>query len=193
MFRATWIKPVPVSLTPNDRRRAAAATILFVTSPCVFDHNGTASFKTRSRIRGWSPPSVNTWTLRPSKSWRSISSPPGKKGVRRGPQLTRKSTSLSGPAWPRATEPNTRTLLAPCRSAIRRISGRFLLRISSIPILQLSHNQPRFALTSFTPERTEADGKAGCAWPRWRAGNAADIDRFLLAGGLDKRVMLVYS
>ena len=85
-------------------------------------HKGDASLIMRSRIRALSPRSVTTSTSRPNISLSSISSPPMSSRVRPGSISTRKSTSLSGRASPRTTEPKTRTLWAPCRAAIRRIS-----------------------------------------------------------------------
>src|SRR5436305_11710387 len=74
---------------------------------------GSASCSTRSRMRPRSPLSVTTSTRRPSSSSRSTTSPPRSIRLRPLAISTRKSTSLCRSASPRATEPKTRTLLAP--------------------------------------------------------------------------------
>ena len=46
--------------------------------------------------------------------------------LRPGSSSTRKSTSLAGPASPRATEPKTQTLRAPCRAAKDELKRKYL-------------------------------------------------------------------
>ena len=96
----------------------------------VVPHRGTASARTRSRTRTRSPLSVTTSTGAPKASWRSISRPPRSESDRPGSRSTRKSTSLWGSLSPRATEPNTRTLYAPCLAASPRTEARLVARSS---------------------------------------------------------------
>src|SRR6266446_5438730 len=80
--------------------------------PIVF-HRGTASCRIVSRRYQCKPAGSTTSTRRPSKSSGSATRPPGKKALWSGRTSTSRSTSLAGPASPRATEPKTRTLYAP--------------------------------------------------------------------------------
>ena len=78
-----------------------------------------------------SPPlSVTTSTGAPRASWRSISKPPRSEIFLPGSRSTRKSTSLCGSLSPRATEPKTRTLCAPCLAASPRTESRLVARSS---------------------------------------------------------------
>src|SRR5207249_2440686 len=96
-------------------------------------HKGTASSSTRSRSKSSRPRSVTTCTRRPRSSSNSATSPPGNHGLGSGPTSTSRSTSLCGPASPRAIEPNTRTSVTPCLRASRRICSRFVRTRSTIP------------------------------------------------------------
>jgi len=104
----------------------------------VISHRRTASRRTRSRIRGLRPFSVTTSTLRLRRSCRSMSMAPRSNSDRPGSMSTRKSTSLSGAASPRATEPKTRRRRAPWRAAICRISRRLLRTRASISMRRTS-------------------------------------------------------
>src|SRR6266508_2179277 len=73
-----------------------------------------ASLSTRWRMRVLRPRVVTTSTGRRSRSARSMTRPPRSSRLRPGSRSTRKSMSLAASASPRATEPNTRTLWAPC-------------------------------------------------------------------------------
>ena len=55
----------------------------------------------------------------------SATRPPGNHAVGFGPTSTKRSTSLCGPASPRAEDPNTRTRVTPWRRAAARICSRF--------------------------------------------------------------------
>src|SRR4026208_1505122 len=90
----------------------------------VIPHRGIASWRTRSRRCGRSAGAVIAAPLRPSNASRSIWSWAWSSRLRPSSRSTRMSTSLSGPASPRATDPNTRTWLAPCRWAMARTSSR---------------------------------------------------------------------
>src|SRR6266536_3020236 len=71
------------------------------------------------------PFSVTTSTFRPRSSSRSRTSAAWSSRLRSGSKSTSRSMSLLSSASPRATEPNTRMLCAPCLEAIRRIWSRF--------------------------------------------------------------------
>gem|GEM_PF-2622714 len=66
---------------------------------------GTASFKTRSRLRSLRPRSLTTSTRRPSSSSSSRVMAELLRRVKPGRGSTRRSRSLSSSASPRATEP----------------------------------------------------------------------------------------
>jgi hypothetical protein len=68
--------------------------------------------------------SVTTWTSRPRRSSRSCLIATRSRRCRPDSRSMRRSRSLSGPAVPQANEPKTRTLVAPCAFAIRRMSVR---------------------------------------------------------------------
>src|ERR1039457_5387058 len=87
-------------------------------------HNGTASRRTASRIRGLNERRITTCTRWPRSCSRSAIRLPGNHGVVSPVTSTRKSTSLSGVSSPRATEAKSSTFPAPCRAATRRISSR---------------------------------------------------------------------
>jgi hypothetical protein len=72
-------------------------------------HRGTASERIRSRMYQWRAFSVRTSTFLPSRASRSRTSPAGNHAEVLGPGRTRRSTSLSARASPRAMEPKTRT------------------------------------------------------------------------------------
>src|ERR1035437_8132339 len=86
--------------------------------------SGTASGRTESRIRGLSERRITTCTRRPRSCSRSATRLPGNHGVVSPVTSISRSTSLSIVSSPRATEPKSRTLLAPWRAATRRISSR---------------------------------------------------------------------
>src|SRR5262245_20499090 len=86
--------------------------------------SGRASASTRSRMTQWSVSSVATSTFTPNRSCRSSIRPAGNHALVSGPTSTSRSRSLSGPAVPRPTEPKTRTFVAPCCAAMRKISSR---------------------------------------------------------------------
>jgi hypothetical protein len=90
----------------------------------IIPHKGTASANILSRTRARSPSSATTSTGVPKTSSRSMSRPPRSERLRPGSRSTRKSTSLCKSLSPRATEPNTRTLRAPCRAATSRTESR---------------------------------------------------------------------
>ncbi len=71
-------------------------------------HSPTASLSTRSRIQGLKPSSTTTSTLRFKAASTSSQKSMKSRNPRPGPSRTRRSMSLSGPASPRAAEPNTR-------------------------------------------------------------------------------------
>ena len=100
----------------------------------VAAHSATASRRTRSRMDGRRAEGVATSTGRHRMSSRSTISAAWSSRLRPGSRSTRKSTSLSGCASPRATEPKTRTLLAPCRAAARRTASLLSESISARPI-----------------------------------------------------------
>lgn len=100
----------------------------------VVSHNERASFSIRGRRRGRSPASVTTSTFRSNRRCKSMSRPPKSSKLRPGSRSTRKSKSLLGPASPRATDPNRRTLRAPRRAASCRIVSRLLCTNSSSSI-----------------------------------------------------------
>src|SRR6185436_4859158 len=133
----------------------------------ITTQSGIASERTRKPMRGRRAHSSTTSTSRPRRSLRSATRPPGNHGVTSGPASMRKSTSLSGPASPRATEPNTRMLVTPCFAAMRRISSRFSPRISSIPMYV-------FYLTLPPPERRAHPASRGYARSRRRSAEASD-------------------
>src|ERR1700722_2026024 len=87
-------------------------------------HRTTASAYIRSRKCGLTPPSLRTSTWVPSRYSRSCQSPTRSSRLRPGSICTRRSTSLAASGSPRAIDPNTRTLLAPCSAAQVRISSR---------------------------------------------------------------------
>src|ERR1039458_950936 len=114
----------------------------------IIPHKGTASARILSRTRMRSPISVTTSTGVPKTSCRSISRPPRSERLRPGSRSTRKSTSLRESLSPRATEPNTRTLWAPCLAASSRTESRRVARKSCRVIsLQFCHfsSQPGIA------------------------------------------------
>ena len=76
-------------------------------------HSAAASARIRCWRCGLIPPSVKTSTDRPRSSSRSCSSALTSRSVRPGSTSTSRSTSLFGPASPRAVEPNSRTFRAP--------------------------------------------------------------------------------
>ena len=88
-------------------------------------HSGTASRRTRSRIAGRRKPSVTTSTGLFKSSSTSTSMPPKASPLASGVASTRRSTSLSSCASPRAIDPNTRTLHSPWRSAMASRALRF--------------------------------------------------------------------
>lgn len=114
----------------------AAQDVLQVDS--VVFHRATASSSTRRRSNSSRPRSVTICTRRPKSSSNSDTSPPGNQGLGLDPTSTSRSTSLAGPASPRAMEPNTRTLLTPCLRASRRISSRFAPTTFFIQVLPSS-------------------------------------------------------
>jgi len=138
----------------------------------------------------------STW--RPRRSSRSLIRWQKSNRLRPSSISTKKSTSLSGRASPRATDPNTRTWCAPCRAAIRRTSSRLPLMISSIPnsdsspILQL-HDRVRWeALDALSePERhtqiLETLKKAAVRWPERKAPYVAENFRRIRAAGGPRR------
>ena len=73
---------------------------------------------------GPAPSSVTTWTAQPRSSSRTTCTAPRSRRLRSGSSDTRKSMSLVGVAEPRATEPITRTSVAPKRAATSMISSR---------------------------------------------------------------------
>ena len=95
----------------------------------------TASSSIRARVSSrprLSPPVVTTSTGHPSSSSRSPFRAACLSKLVRSPMSTSRSTSLAGPASPRATEPKTRTDRAPWRAAVWVISSR---RRRSVSIL----------------------------------------------------------
>ena len=68
-------------------------------------HSGTDSASIRSRRGEATDRSSTTSTRRPRRSSRSATSPPGNQGEWTGPTSISRSTSLSGPASPRAVRP----------------------------------------------------------------------------------------
>ncbi|MDB5329870.1 MAG: hypothetical protein JWP03_1021 [Phycisphaerales bacterium] len=75
----------------------------------VRPHSSTASFRTFCPNRPWRAPSETTSTSTPSKSRKSINSPPWSKRERPGSKRTRRSRSEDSVASPRATDPKMRT------------------------------------------------------------------------------------
>ncbi len=116
---------------------------------------GIASRSTRSRMRGRRPRSVTTSTRRPSRSCRSISSPPMSNRLRPGVIRTRKSISLDSSASPRATEPKTRTSVAPYFVARRRTSARWRSKVAAAVMF------PRYV---FVPVGSMRRAPRGVAW-----------------------------
>jgi hypothetical protein len=101
----------------------------------IFLHSDRASFRIRRRNNQYSPLLVTTSTRFP----RTCS----------GSSATNKSMALSSVASPWTTAPNTRTLRAPCFSAIRRISSRLSCKRTSIGFfLALSDHAMRYLITS---------------------------------------------
>ncbi len=119
----------------------------------ITTQSGTASDRTCEPMRGRRAHTSTTSTSRPRRSLRSATRPPGNHGVTSEPASIRKSTSLSGPASPRATEPNTQMLVTPCFAAMRRICSRFSPRISSIPMRAFYAVPARARLPAY-PART---------------------------------------
>src|SRR5215475_4461683 len=120
-----------VTLDTVDRIEDVSEALLRVS------HRGMASRSTRSRIRGLIPRSLRTSTLHPSKSCSSSHKAAWSSRLRPGSNSTRRSISLCSSASPRATEPNTRTLRAPCLAQVHRIASRFSLSSSSSVIPQI--------------------------------------------------------
>ena len=90
---------------------------------CVLSVSANASASTRSRMYGDRPFSVTTSTLQPSRSSRSCRMAIKSSRLRFGSNPTRRSRSLPGVESPRARDPNTRTEVAPCSRATRKISA----------------------------------------------------------------------
>src|SRR5262249_32131798 len=76
-------------------------------------------------------------TLRPRRSSRSSTRAAWSRRLWPGSNSTRRSISLPSPASPRAADPNTRTLYAPCLAQTHRIASRFSLSRSSRAMPQL--------------------------------------------------------
>jgi len=87
-------------------------------------HSGTASCRTCSRSRGFSPSAGTTSTATPSSSVSSRSSPMSSSSPTPSSRSTSRSTSLEGPSSPRATLPKTRRLCARRRAAASMIAFR---------------------------------------------------------------------
>src|ERR1017187_5759749 len=128
----------------RDKDRVSALTGIFGDSANALEnmldiralgfHNGTASRRTASRIRGLSERRITTCTGCPRSSSRSATRLPGNHGVVSPVTSTRRSTSLSTGSSPRATEPTSRTLPAPWGAAPRKIWPRWYLRSPAPPI-----------------------------------------------------------
>ena len=101
----------------------------------VIPHRATASRRIRSRVRFRAALSTMS-TLRPrsiSRSHLRSSSTPKYAKPRASVVIsTRMSISLEAMASPRATEPKTRTFLASCLAAIRKISFRNVRKFSRV-------------------------------------------------------------
>jgi hypothetical protein len=83
------------------------------------------SIRSRTCSRACLNPSVvTTCTGHPSSSSKSPCEAACANRLPRSPISTSRSTSLPGPVSPRATEPNTRTVVAPRRAAMRMTSSR---------------------------------------------------------------------
>jgi hypothetical protein len=80
-------------------------------------HSGTASAWTSARMRSLSMSGVATSTGIPRSPWASRRKAARSRSVLPGPSSARRSMSLPGTSWPRASDPNTRTRRTPCRRA----------------------------------------------------------------------------
>jgi len=138
----------------------------------IVPHSTTASARTLSRTRTRNPLSVTTSTGPPRASWRSISRPPRSEIVRPDSRSTRKSTSLCASLCPRATEPNTRTLYAPCLAASPRTESRRVAR-SSCKVIP-------YPFSHFSWRREMGSWKR-IPGPQWCAVNPSDTQ---IASGL---------
>lgn len=79
--------------------------------PGGISHTGTASRRTRFRMRDFNPRTVTTSTRQPRRDSSSYWRPPRSSSDRPESSSTRKSMSLRSSASPRASDPNTRTAL----------------------------------------------------------------------------------
>lgn len=93
-------------------------------------HKGRASARMRSFKRGCSSASVHKSTFTPSASSISSCNAAISSSEEPGRTFTRRSRSLSSRSAHRATDPNTRTLLAPRAVAMARTLSRYSERIS---------------------------------------------------------------
>lgn len=108
----------------------------------VTSRSGTALFKTRSRIRGRRPLSLTTSTVHSRSSCYSSQRVAWSKRLLHGSMVTSRSRSLFSSGSPRATDPKVLTVRAPCRAAVRRMSSRFSLNRSLMPISDLLVSEP---------------------------------------------------
>src|ERR1035441_10481492 len=81
-------------------------------------------------MEGFTQPSLARSTFRPNKLSSSSMRAAWSRRLVPSLQDTSRSTSLSGRASPRATDPINRTCVAPCLAAMRRIASRFSLIVS---------------------------------------------------------------
>lgn len=95
-------------------------------TPLILAHRGIASRTRSSRIPCRSPRSVTTSTRQSGSDSSTIWSAARFRSVHSRSNSTSRSRSrsLSGPAAPRATDPNTHTFNAPCLRAMASISLR---------------------------------------------------------------------
>src|ERR671915_510861 len=85
-------------------------------------HNGAASAWTSARMRSLSMSGVATSTGIPRIPWASRRKAARSRSVLPGSSSARRSMSLPGSSWPRASDPNTRTRRTPClRAASSRL------------------------------------------------------------------------
>ena len=115
------------------------------------DQMGTAPAATAAAAA--LPSSTTMSTRRPRASSKSIASSVISLAPRPGSRSSRRSTSLSGRASPRAAEPNTRTFLPPCRATRGTIASRRSLRARSVGRENISARRKALVRRRISTER----------------------------------------
>lgn len=124
-------------------------------------------------------------------SRKSITRPPRSSNILVGSRSTRKSASLDAESSPRATDPKTRTLVAPRARATARISSRRLrnsVRVAKVTPSDSDHlSGPRCVMSD---EPAPAVGLTASGWGdpdhrRWRYRDVVDVCPVLSRPGHD--------